>query len=98
MKEEEMEEQAIELPELPPGEPVELPGISATIYDASHMREYARQAVLAERERAATVADQKAESIRRANTYRGNVNQIGEYAAEMVDAVAAAIRATAGKE
>jgi hypothetical protein len=44
-------------------------------------------------ERAAVIAEQKAESIRLANTYRGKVNAPSGFAADMVDDTAAAIRA-----
>ena len=44
-------------------------------------------------ERAAQIAANKAESIRRVNTYRGKVNGPSGFAADMVDAAAAAIRA-----
>lgn len=44
-------------------------------------------------ERAARECDAKAEGIRRTNTYRGKVNQTGEYGAQMADDCAKQIRA-----
>lgn len=46
-----------------------------------------------ERERCAKVVEHKAESIRRVNTYRGKVDRVSTFAADMVDEAAAAIRA-----
>jgi hypothetical protein len=58
----------------------------------AHIRALAAR-VAEVREECARIVDQKAESIRRVNTYRGKVDQVSQFAADMVDKCAEAIRA-----
>jgi hypothetical protein len=82
----------LNLPELPPYIYGRECGPNERVYSPDQLRAYATAAVLAERERCAKVAERKAEDIRRVNTYRGKVNQISGFAADMVEDLASAIR------